>query len=406
MSVRNAIFVDVENMNVLYKVKDRFVSVLSYVDNVERLSEMAAVLGTGYDIYLCVKPHVAGDGDMVLDELSIVGMPFTAKRDELVAMLKFFHGFPGVNTVYMCNWVHNYVASARVRTFDSVFYYGDGVMAIEVVDNTVYNVQYWEDQASFNRDYQVTDETYGDVGLLDVDGVRAQFSEVSELTHAALTAIAPVMHCYHTPVKLNTDELYNALIEGYEYGSKVTKLEAIKEDPALQPSTEVEVEQVDPSAVKAKSGKAVKLRGRNSIVTTALVTAACMAFAVLGATTVKSIQGPVVVGTPNYYMSIDSRVEDLEAVTAIYTDALTRSSNIKSVLATCQTSGLELTIVGFEYLDGNYSVRYNCVSPDQSLAFVELLGDKYTIVQDYTLGVVVVDGQQVQQYQVVFHFSQ
>lgn len=408
MSVRNAIFVDVENLNVMYKLRDRFVTVLSYAGDLERLSEMAATLGTGYDIYLCMKPLMPGEGDIVLDELSVVGMPFSTKREDLFRILKFFRGFHGSNTVYLCNWMHNYVSSARVSSFESVFYYGSGVVRVEVSEGNISEVKFWKDQQAFGQEITVNDETYGDLGLLDVDGLRAQFPEVAELTNAALTAIAPLLRCYHTPIKLDTEQLYEALSNNRDYGSQVAQQEAdplVIDDPGLTPTEEIpdvpEVPVEAPKPVK-KAKRGITAKPSSSFLTNVLVGVTCVACALQGAIQMDLIKGPETFGTPSFYEAAYERAQELNALSAIYREGATRTSDIKNVYEFCCGHELELTIVGFEYVDGNYTVRYNCVSNGESDAFAEYLSARFVVNSLNTLGVVAVDGQQVQQYKVSF----
>ena len=77
MADKYCIFVDVDSLNVLYKCGDKFVAALSYSTSLDRLGETLPALGAGFDIYLCMKPRAPGEGDLVIDELSITGLPFT-----------------------------------------------------------------------------------------------------------------------------------------------------------------------------------------------------------------------------------------------------------------------------------------------------------------------------------------
>ena len=409
MSVRNAIFVDVENLNVIYKLRDRFVTALSYADNIERLSEMAATLGTGYDIYLCMKPLMPGEGDIVLDELSVVGMPFSAKKADLLKLLKFFRGFYGANTVYLCNWIHNYVSSARVSTFESVLYYGSGIVRVEARDGDIADVKFWKDQQEFSQSSDVDDDTYGDLGLLDVDGLRAQFPEVSDMTNAALTAITPLLRCYHTPVKLDTEALYEALAGDKPYGSSVVQNDeplVVTDDPAIAPSEEVNTPPVvieDNDTRRAAPKTRIPTRASSSALTMLLVVVSCVACAVLGAMHMEVLEGPETYGSPNFYSSVDERIADLNNLASIYREGATRATDLKNVYEFCVSTEAELTIVGFEFVNGDYTVRYNCVSNSESDAFADYLSTRYTVTSLNTLGVVAVDGQQVQQYRVSFN---
>ena len=146
MAEKYCIFVDLDSLNVLYKCGSKFVAALSYSSSIDRIGDTLPALGAGFDIYLCLKPRAPGEGDLVIDELSITGLPFTVDSEELYQVLRYFREYHGFGEVYLCNWVSNYIQSARVQTFKSVVYYGDRVAMLGVKDSILESFKLYANQ--------------------------------------------------------------------------------------------------------------------------------------------------------------------------------------------------------------------------------------------------------------------
>lgn len=410
MAERNAVIVDLSNLNVLFKLGPTFVLTLNYSSGVDRLAEMLPLLGPGYDIYLCLKPRFEGEGDIVIDELSLAGLPCIVDSEELYEVLKFFRDSSGVSDVYLCNWVANYIAVARVATFTSVFYYGEQVAMLKVKDRLPESFSCFDSQLQFTETVGEDFDGYGDLGLLDIDGVKAQYPELSGGSKAQLTAIAPLVQCYRTPMKLNTEELYGRL--------EVKRREKLDTLPVAPVKEEVAVAVEDPQLAvvsdklpehpltltlekdikepvqlyKAPTPLLIKLLVGVSLVL-AFGVGAC-ARIVLGAKPVTMHE--------EYYAQADVRISGLQQLAVVYSSAYDTLEGASSAFDYCQSADLGVSIVGFECTMDNTVVRCVCASEDISSAFINYIAEKYTVISTNDLGMTEVDGQTAYQFSVMF----
>lgn len=410
MAERNAVIVDLSNLNVVFKLGTTFVLTLNYSSGVDRLAEMLPSLGPGYDIYLCLKPRFEGEGDIVIDELSLAGLPCVADSDELYTVLKFFRDSSGVSDVYLCNWVANYIAVARVATFTSVFYYGERVAMLKVKDRLPESFSCFDNQLQFTETVGDDFDGYGDLGLLDIDGIKAQYPELSGGSKAQLTAIAPLVQCYRTPIKLDTEELFGRLEVKRREKLDVLPTPPVKDDVILaveDPQIAVASEELPEPPVPSAPGKSVKesLHFRKTptpllaklLVGVSLV----LAFGVGAcAHTVFSAKTPAL--HEEFYAQADARISGLQQLAVVYTSAYNTLKGATSAFDYCQSSDLGVSIAGFEYTLDNIVVRCACASEDISSAFTNYIAEKYTVISTNDLGMTEVDGQTVYQFSVMF----
>ena len=165
-----SVFIDLSNMNVLIHNGMKFSVAMNYSNALERLGSMLSSIGRRYNIYLCLKGRPCGEGNYVIDRLSMSGAPFCVDASEILKVLKYFHSCNGVNEVYLCNWLNNYVECARTSTFDSVFYYGNRVGYARVENHLLSAFQLFGNPTDFEESIGQGYNGYGDLGLIDVDG--------------------------------------------------------------------------------------------------------------------------------------------------------------------------------------------------------------------------------------------
>ena len=393
MEIRNAIFVDLDSLNVMYKLGDKFVAATSYANAIARLGETAPAFGPGYDVYLCLKPRAPGEGDLVINELSLVGLPFTVDAEELYHVLRFFHTTSGVSDVYLCNWVHNYIESARVPTFSSVMYYGTRVCKLSVKDRLIESFCIYDSQSDFMTQDGEGYTGYGDLGLLDVDGLKARRPELSKGSKAQLTAIAPLVQCQHTSCVLNTLDLFERLkldrVGSVQTVSDVPPSddEAVEEPPKVDPAT-VPVGEIPVPPVKAKPKAKVretKLKAPTPVSVKVLLASAMAMSLALGISTGISCK-PTDDYSDAYYQEIDERIAYMQEFVSVYSAGDSLVADTKKALEICINNNLGITIVGFESTLDNYIVRCMSADSDAMNKYIEYIGDTYFVVSNNDLG--------------------
>lgn len=410
MAERNAVIVDLSTLNVVFKLGSTFVLTLNYSSGVDRLAEMLPSLGPGYDIYLCLKPRFEGEGDIVIDELSLTGLPCVADSEELYTVLKFFRDSSGVSDVYLCNWVANYIAVARVATFTSVFYYGERVVMLKVKDRLPEAFSCFDSQLQFTETVGEDFDGYGDLGLLDIDGIKAQYPELSGGSKAQLTAIAPLVQCYRTPMKLNTEELYGRL--EVKRCEKLDTLPAatVKDEAVVvadDPQVAVASEELPEPPVVPTSKKSLKEPMQFHRTPTPLLAKLLVGVSLVLAFGVGAC-AHIVLGTKapamndGYYAQADARISGLQQLAVVYSSAYDTLKGVTAAFDYCQSADLGVSIAGFEYTMYNIVVRCACASEDISSAFTDYIAEKYTVISTNDLGMTEVDGQTVYQFSVMF----
>lgn len=406
MADKYCIFVDVDSLNVLYKCGDKFVAALSYSTSLDRLGETLPALGAGFDIYLCMKPRAPGEGDLVIDELSITGLPFTVDSEELYHLLRYFRDYQSFGEVYLCNWVNNYIQSARVQTFKSVVYYGDRVALIGVKDSILEEFKLYSSQREFEETDGRSYTGYGDVGLIDIDGFKAQYPEFATGSKPQLAAVAPLVHSYRTSLRMETGDLFEKLKKSRVSGEKFSNTFVEREfkpvikpdDPGITPTAPLPEPEPEPKLREPVT----PMRKPVPVITKLLMATTCIlaiAFGVCAGIVVKDT-GPV--DNTSYFNQVQSRIVEIQEMASVYQQALTFTSGTSTALRYCQDSEVAITILGFEHFDDQYIVRYSCVSEDDCQQFVNYVSNNYLIVGYNSLGVAEVEGQTVLQYTLTF----
>ena len=414
MTERTALFVDLDSLNVLYKVGGKFVAALNYNAGVDRIGETLPALGAGFDVYLCMKPRAVGEGDLVIDELSITGLPFTVDSEELYSVLKFFRDYSGFGEVYLCNWVNNFISLSRVKTFESAVYYGSRVAHMKVKDSILTDFNIYNNQHEFFDAVQMVYDGHGDVGLLDVDGLKAQYNELSGGSVPQLTALAPLIWCYRTSLKIETGELFERLRESRGLGTYfanthvehgTSHVEAVSvHDENLIPATE---EPPKPKA-EVKSSEPDEIdnidfsRAKTPILAKLAFVACCLVALCFGSFAGIVSKSGNIVSNLDYFNQTDERIAKISELNMIYSNDVDVAGFSKEAIAYMQSNELGVSVTGFEYLSDNATVRCSSASDSTSEAFAEYVSQKYTVYDIYSLGSAEVGGETVYQYSVVF----
>lgn len=408
-----AVFVDLDSLNVLYKVGSKFAAALNYASGLDRLGETLPALGAGFDVYLCLKPRAPSEGDLVIDELSITGLPFTVDSAELYQVLKFFRGYSGFGEVYLCNWVHNFIQIARVKTFHSVVYYGNRVALMQVKDGVLQGFKLYANQREFELEEPDFDG-YGDVGLVDVDGFRAQYPEFAEGTKPQITTVAPLAQCYRTSLKMETGELLEKLTDARNSGVPLTntfkepecKEAESPDDPNLKPVNRpkptpdvAEDDWIGQDDLGTPRGETPSL----AILFTVLAAIISLAFGGFAGVVAKYAG---VIDNSSYYSQVEQRVAGIQGMTGVYTNAPVFTTEVKDAWKYCNSSGMSVTVSGLECAQDQFVVRYSCVSESDSQPYADYIGKQYAVADVNSLGAAEVLGETVYQYSVTFGLDQ
>ena len=414
MAGRAAILVDLDSMNVLFKWEDKFVAALNYSAGVDRLGELLPALGAGYDIYLCMKPRGVGEGDLVIDELSMTGLPFTVDSEELYQVLKFFRDYSGFGEVYLCNWVQNFIAVARVNTFRSVVYYGNRVALMQVKDGLLENFEIFQNQRVFFESLEDEYRGYGDVGLVDIDGIKAQYPEISGGSKTQITAIAPVLQCYRTAVKMETSDLFEQLKASRASGVGLNRVSKEKPEKPVAPVDDVNAKAVSREPPEPKTKPIVleepedefddlEFGGSGSPVLTKVLLVACCLFALcFGALAGVVLKTPEVTDNSAYYNQVDNRVVRIQELMAIYDAAPHIAEAAREAVVYCSLSELPVTVTSFEYGNREFTVRCSASAESEQQLYAEYISEQYVVYSEQSLGIAEIEGQQVYQFAVVF----
>lgn len=400
--IRNAAFVDLSNANVLFKQGGKFVVALNFADAVHRMNDAFQALGVGYDIYLCLKPRAPGEGDMVINELSIGGVPFTVDSRELRQVITFFRSFTGVSDVYLCNWLANFTSTSRVSSFESVIYYGNRVAHMTVKGKLVETFKIYHNQQDFYNSMPEGYNCSGDADIVDVDAIKAQYPELSDCATAQLVALAPIVRCYKTPIHIDTQELLERL--ELEAPPPVVSNEA----PEPEPIEEPEEEKPEPTPITYNEEEMaehlvnVKARKRTPMPVRLLQVASfALALAVGCSAGILSGKADTKTGE-SYYIGLNNRREGLQELADVYLTAYATSEGMVERFKYCSMSELEVTVVGFEHSGRITEVRCVCASDGVFESFVDYLEKQYLIVETNDLGMVEVNGEQRATYIVSF----
>lgn len=402
---RSAVFVDLSSLNVVFKLRGKFTCALNYGTGLEHLASVMPALGTGYDIYLCLMPRAKGEGDLIIDELSLSGVPFVADSKELLQALRYFRDSSGVGDVYLCNWLANYIACARVSSFESVFFYGDRVARIEVKNRLLETFELYNSQFEFMEAAGKENlNRYGDTDLIDANGLAAQYPELHAVSKVQLTCLAPLVQSYRSPVKITTDELYERLRANYTDGtpsestnyiagtpseSKTSLATDVPED-AFEPPVDknmLPVSEEIPDCPKMPVKKKRQFHvGKLPFLAKFFLWISCVLAFTIGVFCNVVLNTTVDEPSSQYFTDLDARIATLQSLSLVYTEATENFSRVSEMFDYINNSGLSVTIMGFDYNVTGSEVRCACASRETIDSFQEYIGESYTVVSTNDLG--------------------
>ena len=410
---RDSVFVDLDSLNVVIKTKGRITVALSFTDALDRLASILASLSVGYSVYLCLKPLAKGEGDRVIDELSLSGLPFTVNSKELVDVVRFFRNIHGAGDIYICNWIANYIAVARVNNFRSVVYYGSRVAELKVENKLIESFKIYNNQKEYFDNTLDENAAYGDVGLVDVNGLCAKYPELHDLSKATVTAIAPLIECYHTSFKVSFESLVAEEDSALSARNEDATADTAGVDPAVdEVKTQEEVEapiqqtvEYEHREVEIPNALAViptKTKKRSTTLVRGLMVASFVSMFFIGASFGVVSKADLTDRPDSYYESVNNRINYMRDLVQVYTAGPDRGKQIANAVKYCKNSEFNISIVGFEFVDSDYIVRCACASEDVKDSFVEYINKEYFSLETVDLGDIPVGESTMKQFSVRF----
>ena len=267
---KNALFVDVSSLNVMFKLEDKFCIGSNYSHSPERLVTDAQALGN-FDVYLSMLPRLESESDFVIPQLSLGVVPFGVNKKELKACLDFVTVIPGVDIIYICNSLANFIVPSKVSNYKTVLCYGDRYAYLEVKDKVIELFKVFNSQMDFQNEYEIN--CYGDTDLIDFDLIKSQYPEFKDVKKQELTSLIPLIVAYRSNNKVDLNE-----IKGLDFETKSNipfseeelqdgidvSVQIVEDNSDNQP--ELEAEEVSEDAVNVQSetenedGKTNKLK--------------------------------------------------------------------------------------------------------------------------------------------------
>lgn len=211
----DALFIDVGNLNTLYKVKGVFCMGVNYASCPSQLVIDAQALGSSFDVYLSMLPRIPDEGDVILPSLSVGHIPFAALRREVEAVLGLVEKIPGVNRIYLCNALANFIIPSRVNNFNTVLCYGSRYAVVEVKDKMLSGMRVFDSQTQFYSEYGEDYACYGDIDLIDIEKIRSQYPEFTEMKPSVIVPLVSLIMSYRSNYKLPIDEVRHEMANGY-----------------------------------------------------------------------------------------------------------------------------------------------------------------------------------------------
>lgn len=419
---KNALFVDVSSLNVMFKLEDKFCIGSNYSHSPERLVTDAQALGN-FDVYLSMLPRLESESDFVIPQLSLGVVPFGVNKKELKSCLDFVTVIPGVDIIYICNSLANFIVPSKVSNYKTVLCYGDRYAYLEVKDKVIELFKVFNSQMDFQNEYEIN--CYGDTDLIDFDLIKSQYPEFKDVKKQELTSLIPLIVAYRSNNKVDLNE-----IKGLDFEAKSNihfSEEELQDgiDVAVQigednsdNQPELEAEEVSEDAVNVQSetenedGKTNKLKIQVTNLSNKLYYLIIIICAVLlgvgysvkeETINIPSLQlqkASIQASEDTYRDFID--VFNSESLVEGLLDLFKYCSEYEDVILYTTEDG-PVILETFTYNKDTKSLIFLAKDTDTKDKFVSYLGDKYTLGEIQEFGDVVSSrGEDYIQYSVEF----
>ena len=382
----NAIFIDTSNLNTLFKVNDRFVLGVNYDSCPEKIAVDAQALGTSFDVYLSVWPRQRGESEDFVNALSVGGVPFFALREEMEAVLKLVDKVPGVGNVYVCNALANFVIQARVSNFQSVINYGGRVALITVKNKMLEDLRIYDTPEDLYNEQGDNFSCYGDLDLIDVDAIKAQYDELTQFNRNIIVPLAHLVTSYRSPYNVEADIVKQEMYLGEYAGQR-----RAQEPPPPPPKPEPKREPIKPRFTDEDADNQVQYKKPGiSLLTVVLVLVILAGAAICGLGYSFDKTTSEVAQMQNSLQPYRDEEREYNALADVYYNATNMARFASDLLSYAQVNGSGFTISGLEVGSHSVVIRCNTTVADSIETFKAYLEQSYVVgevnVLDQTMG--------------------
>lgn len=374
----NAIFIDTSNLNVMYKVDGKFVLGTNYASCPDKIATDAQALGVSFDIYLSMWPRQQGESEDYINALSVGGVPFVVLKEEVEAAFHLVDKVPGAGTIYLCNALANFVIQARVSNFQSAINYGNRVALVTVKNKLLEQLQVYETPGDLYAERGENFSCYGDLDLIDVDAVKAQYEELTAFNKSVLVPLTHLITSYRSPYNVEMDEVKRELGLG-EYANALPLEEETPPPPPPKPHRP-KPEPIRPEPIEDDMEERVEFKKPGiSPLNVLLVLIILAGFAVSGLgysfqktdAQVTQLQADIV--------PFQTEAQRYSTLTQIYTEGLGAAAEAAGVMEYAQVNPNGFAVTGLEVYSDSIVIRCNTTDAEASNAFVEYLSAQYTV---------------------------
>lgn len=370
-----AAFIDCLSLNVVYKSESGFILAKNYAGALDSLAIDLQGLELGFNVYLTLWPRPEGSGDFVVSQLSRNGYDFRACRKEIQSLLDFFCSIPGVGNVYLCDGLSNFVSTAKLDTFESVFFRGKNVYHIKADKRVVNLLEVFPNPVVFQEEYPNCN-CYGDMDLVNIPQLRAAYPSLIEWDDSSIVGCVAM-------IASNKEDSCKCRLTADLLGESMQKLtEDVKPTEQAAPS----IEQTTPEEDEAVDEiTPVPLKESWTFGQASLV-AACI---------VLSVAAGTLFGLGKAWDTVRPKLTDVTTMThasTVYSEyskvygGANNLQRLQEILEFCKSNAESVDITGWEYTPTQ--VVLNCRTSDAigKTSFLDFVGGSYYVASSTDLG--------------------
>ena len=375
----DALFIDASNFNVLFKTNGKFVLGLEYSSCPEKLITDAQSLGSSYDIYVSLWPRPEGEGDLVIPGLSHGRVPFVVLKKELKKLLDYVSVFPGARNIFICNALANFIIPARVGNFQVVLPYGARYALVEVKGRILDSIRMFNNQREF---YDVMGEEftcYGDSDITDVDSIRAQYPELSEIKKNILVSLIPLIVSYRSVYFLEHSRCLEIIeaSEKEDTPNAETFSETVEVEANSDKVNNAEVEESKQKSYKPKQNSVSKGTFSIARIVPTAVFSLCL-FTVGFGYSLKDVDSTVLMQNKGA-SDFNTASEIYQRLQPIYTNGVGFAGKASSVLEYVENNEIGIQLSRLEAGVEGIRLYFGCNGTEKKDEFIAYLEDKFVV---------------------------
>ena len=375
----NAIFIDTSNLNTLFKVNDKFVLGVNYASCPEKIATDAQALGTSFDVYLSVWPRQRGESEDYVNALSVGGVPFVAIREEIEAVLKLVEKIPGTGNIYVCNALANFVIQSRVSNFQSVINYGNRVALVTVKNKMLEDLQVYETADDLYAEMGENFTCYGDMDLIDVDAIKAQYEELTQFNRNVIVPLAHLITSYRSPYNVEADIVKQEMYIGEYAGQRREPEPEPEPEPKRRPTP------MKPRFQDEDEDEVVYQKPGISIINVLLILIILAGSAICGFGYTFNKAEPQISQMQQDVVPYQTETQQYNNRAQVYINTNNMASFAADLMDFAKANPAGFTISGMEISSGSVVVRCNTTQADGIETLKTYLGQQYVVGEVNTL---------------------